>query len=154
MADQHNRPGQNGRPAPEAGNVRGGSGVRRNRPAGERSMRIGKPAGGERPLGDAKHAQDGRNANGGRPFRNERPAKAGGQLRGERPMLGERPGKNDRAKPAKPTITARDAALRALGEVVARGAYASQAIDRQLTENSISPEDRSTSRIPRPGRPW
>lgn len=143
MADQHNRPGQNGRPAPEAGNVRGGSGVRRNRPAGERSMRIGKPAGGERPLGDAKHAQSGRNANGGRPFRNERPAKAGGQLRGERPMRGERPGKNnDRAKPAKPAITARDAALRALGEVVARGAYASQAIDRQLTENSISPEDR------------
>ena len=142
MADQHNRPGQNGRPAPEAGNVRGGSGARRNRPAGERSMRIGKPAGGERPLGDAKHAQSGRNANGGRPFRNERPAKAGGQLRGERPMRGERPGKNDRAKPAKPAITARDAALRALGDVVARGAYASQAIDRQLAENSISPEDR------------
>lgn len=39
-------------------------------------------------------------------------------------------------------MTARDAALKALADVVSRGAYASQAIDRQLTEANLSPEDR------------
>ena len=39
-------------------------------------------------------------------------------------------------------ISARDAALRALSDVISRGAYASQAIDRQLTDSGLSMEDR------------
>ena len=72
---------------------------------------------------------------GDRPFRNE----------GERPFRrdGERPARGARsAGPAKGNVTARDAALKALADVVSRGAYASQAIDRQLTEANLSPEDR------------
>ena len=45
-------------------------------------------------------------------------------------------------RPSRNTRTARDAALSALAEVISRGAYASQAIDRQLSAGDLSPEDR------------
>lgn len=116
------------------------SGERRTR--GERPMRDARQFGENRPAQGERAFRSDRLANGDRPYRNDRPANGDRPLMGERPIRGDRPGRNDRAKPVKPTITARDAALKALGDVVARGAYASQAIDRQLTENAISPEDR------------
>lgn len=42
----------------------------------------------------------------------------------------------------KPALNARDVAARALSDVAERGAFASQAIDRQLSQGTISPEDR------------
>lgn len=66
------------------------------------------------------------------------------------PVQQRRPGGDRRAankpvnKPANNArgISARDAALRALSDVISRGAYASQAIDRLLTEGKMSPEDK------------
>lgn len=187
MADQHKRPGQNGRYNEKRENVRGEKAAygerrtREGRHAGgsanvrdarsaadrrgyadrpfssgrsfdaERSPREGRPFNENRPAQGGRAFSTGRPAGGDRPFRsagqekhdasfrNERPARGDGRNGGERQARGER---RDRAMAAKPAITARDAALRALGDVVARGAYASQAIDRQLTENTISPEDR------------
>lgn len=182
MADQHNRPGQNGRPQGETGNRRGGDRTERRersnygerkargdrhadggrasggvRPAGDRrsfgdrqprngmSFDGGRRSGDERPARDARASGENRFPKSDRTTRNERPANGDRPFRNERPANGDKPYRNDRSKsarPAKPTVTARDAALRALGDVVARGAYASQAIDRQLTENAMSPEDR------------
>ncbi len=45
-------------------------------------------------------------------------------------------------KPAHPRLTARDAALRALQDVVRGDAYASQALDRRLEEARLRPDDR------------
>ena len=80
---------------------------------------------------------------GGRPGGYDRPRRDGDRPRrdGDRPGHGGRPQRG--GKPAAPKGPgARDVALKALGDVVARGAYASQAIDRQLTEANLSPEDR------------
>ena len=113
---------------------------RSNKPAGERPFRGDRPAGerpfrGDKPAGDRPFRGD--KPAGDRPFRGDRPA-------GERPFRGDKPARAQQknAEPKKNGPTARDAALRALSDVVARGAYASQAIDRQLTEIELSPEDR------------
>ena len=80
--------------------------------------------------------QNERRPGGGRPFN-----KGGFSGRGGAGRNGNGRG-NGAKKPAAPQTYARDAALRALTDVIARGAYASQAIDRQLTESNMSPEDK------------
>ena len=52
----------------------------------------------------------------------------------------KKPGKTD-PHPSKPRITARDAALRALQDVVRGDAYAAQALDRRLEEARLKPDD-------------
>jgi len=115
---------------------------------GDRLRRDGdKPFRSERPQMDGERSF---RRDGDRPFRRdgERPQRDGDRPfrnDGERPFRreGARPAKGGKgAAPAKSNVTARDAALKALADVVSRGAYASQAIDRQLTEAKLSPEDR------------
>ena len=61
---------------------------------------------------------------------------------GRRPQGdGRRPAKPTRGRPA-PRVTARDAALRALQDVVRADAYAAQALDRQLSESGLRADDR------------
>ena len=134
-----NRPRREGRPFREG---RPAGERRDNRPAGDCPPRADRPA---RPFNGDRLQREGRPFNGDRPRRDDRPQIGDRPFRGEGRPSGDRPRGNRPSgpKPApKSNVTARDAALRALGDVVARGAYASQAIDRQLTEANLSPEDR------------
>ncbi len=87
-----------------------------------------------------------REFNGERKFDNDRPRR---EFNGERKFDSDRPrrefnGDRRPARPAKeiPPKNARDVALAALSDVVRNEAYASQALDRALTDASLSDEDR------------
>ena len=92
---------------------------RDDRPQGERRF-DGKPR-EDRRFGDAPHGEHRPEA---RPF---------GAPRGDRMRRPNRPA---------PQKSARDVALKALGDVVGNGAYAAQALDRALSEAKLSDEDR------------
>lgn len=92
---------------------------RDDRPHGERRF-DGKPR-EDRRFGDAPHGEHRPEA---RPF---------GAPRGDRMRRPNRPA---------PQKSARDVALKALGDVVGNGAYAAQALDRALSESKLSDEDR------------
>ena len=92
---------------------------RDDRPYGERRF-DGKPR-EDRRFGDAPHGEHRPEA---RPF---------GAPRGDRMRRPNRPA---------PQKSARDVALKALGDVVGNGAYAAQALDRALSEAKLSDEDR------------
>ena len=92
---------------------------RDDRPYGERRF-DSKPREGRR-FGDALHGEHRPEA---RPF---------GAPRGDRMRRPNRPA---------PQKSARDVALKALGDVVGNGAYAAQALDRALSEAKLSDEDR------------
>ena len=96
----------------------------------------GRPEGAKRPGGEA---------------RSPRPAGAGGRRGAGRPGEGFEhrravPGQRGRAPQGKPAAPKgpgpRDVALNALRDVVHSDAYASQALDRQLTEARLRPDDR------------
>lgn len=70
-----------------------------------------------------------------RPFQSQKPVFRGTQESPRRPMPGSK-------RPATSRKTARDAALKSLQEVVRGGAYASQALSRQLNDSGLSPEDK------------
>ena len=92
---------------------------RDDRPQGERRF-DGKPR-EDRRFGDAPHGE-------------HRPeARLFGAPRGDRMRRPNRPA---------PQKSARDVALKALGDVVGNGAYAAQALDRALSEAKLSDEDR------------
>ena len=92
---------------------------RDDRPHGERRF-DGKPR-EDRRFGDAPHGE-------------HRPeARSFGAPRGDRMRRPNRPA---------PQKSARDVALKALGDVVGNGAYAAQALDRALSEAKLSDEDR------------
>ncbi len=92
---------------------------RDDRPYGERRF-DSKPHEGRR-FGDAPHGE-------------HRPeARSFGAPRGDRMRRPNRPA---------PQKSARDVALKALGDVVGNGAYAAQALDRALSEAKLSDEDR------------
>ena len=92
---------------------------RDERPYGERRF-DGKPR-EDRRFGDAPHGE-------------HRPeARSFGAPRGDRMRRPNRPA---------PQKSARDVALKALGDVVGNGAYAAQALDRALSEAKLSDEDR------------
>ena len=92
---------------------------RDDRPHGERRF-DGKPR-EDRRFGDAPHGE-------------HRPeARLFGAPRGDRMRRPNRPA---------PQKSARDVALKALGDVVGNGAYAAQALDRALSEAKLSDEDR------------
>ena len=92
---------------------------RDDRPYGEHRF-DGKPR-EDRRFGDAPHGEHRPDA---RPF---------GAPRGDRMRRPNRPA---------PQKSARDVALKALGDVVGNGAYAAQALDRALSEAKLSDEDR------------
>ncbi len=78
-----------------------------------------------------------------RNFRDEkRPVRPDGRDGASRPAFGVRPRKPAPHRAASQRTTSRDAALRALQDVVRSGAYAAQALSRQLDGSELSPEDK------------
>ena len=108
-----------------------------DKPHGERRFDGDRPAKrDDRPYGerrfDSKPREDRRF--GDAPHGEHRPeARSFGAPRGDRMRRPNRPA---------PQKSARDVALKALGDVVGNGAYAAQALDRALSESKLSDEDR------------
>ena len=75
-----------------------------------------------------------------RPGKGDRPAGKGGPRDGRGPKTGFKGNRKQPPKPAGPSP--RQAALKALQDVVRGDAYAAQALDRQLEAARLSPEDR------------
>ncbi len=104
------------------------------KPAGDGEKR---PFNGEkRPYGGDKKPFNGEK----RAFDGEKRPYNGDRSRGPRPANGRR--STPKQQPQLRSGTARDAALCALTNVIQNGAYASIALDRQLSERNLSPEDR------------
>ena len=94
---------------------------------------------GNRERGTGNRERGTGNRNGGR--------QGGGRKPNASPSQRGSPRKGDRAprshgKSDRPRLTARDAALRALQDVVRGDAYAAQALDRRLEEARLRPDDR------------
>ena len=112
-----------------------------DRPQGERRFDDRKPRGegfkgerrfDDRPREERKPRFDDR-PRGDRPFGDKR-------SHGDRPTFSDR--RDRRSEKPIPPKNARDVALAALADVVRNEAYASQALDRALTDVELSPEDR------------
>ncbi len=105
-----------------------------DRPQGERRFDDRKPRGegfkGEKKFGDRPQGE--RRFDDRKPRFDDRP-------RGDRPFGDKRERRSEKPIPPK---NARDVALAALADVVRNEAYASQALDRALTDVELSPEDR------------